>query len=188
MGTNSRSKDDWWTGSCWFCTFATRRRASSRQVDEHTASSNVRRHSTIALQTSPSDAQFSGASWQQVTVNNSPMARTVFAPLREDATSSTKQEVHNVFHCPTENFFKFRLWFLGDRLCYRKVRCLSCLSVCLSCLWHWCIVAKRLDESRWNLKFLRKVANRQTDRQTNNDDYISSLAEAMKWAYRQLPV
>jgi len=22
---------------------------------------------------------------------------------------------------------------------------------CLSCLWHWCIVAKRLDGSRWNL-------------------------------------
>ena len=29
--------------------------------------------------------------------------------------------------------------------------CLSCLSVCLSCLWRSCTVAKRLDESRWNL-------------------------------------
>jgi len=29
----------------------------------------------------------------------------------------------------------------------------SCLSYpcCLSCLWRWCIVAKRLDGSRWNL-------------------------------------
>jgi len=26
-----------------------------------------------------------------------------------------------------------------------------CLSVCLSCLWRWCTVAKRLDGSRWNL-------------------------------------
>jgi len=29
-------------------------------------------------------------------------------------------------------------------LCYRTV-------VCLSCLWRWCTVAKRLDGSRWNL-------------------------------------
>jgi len=26
-----------------------------------------------------------------------------------------------------------------------------CLSVCLSCLWRSCTVAKRLDGSRWNL-------------------------------------
>ena len=26
-----------------------------------------------------------------------------------------------------------------------------CLSVCLVCLWCWCIVAKRMDGSRWNL-------------------------------------
>ena len=32
-----------------------------------------------------------------------------------------------------------------------SVRCLSVLSVCLSCLWRWCIVAQRLDGSRWNL-------------------------------------
>jgi len=25
------------------------------------------------------------------------------------------------------------------------------LSVCLSCLWRWCTVAKRLHGSRWNL-------------------------------------
>jgi len=31
-------------------------------------------------------------------------------------------------------------------LCYQTI----CLSV-LSCLWHWCTVAKRLDGSRWNL-------------------------------------
>jgi len=31
-------------------------------------------------------------------------------------------------------------------LCYHPV----CL-YCLLCLWHWCIVAKRLDGSRWNL-------------------------------------
>jgi len=37
--------------------------------------------------------------------------------------------------------------FLGDRLCYRTV----VLSVCLSCLWRWCIVAKRLDGSRCHL-------------------------------------
>ena len=29
------------------------------------------------------------------------------------------------------------------------------------------------------LKFLRKVANRQTNRETNNDDYITSLAEVI---------
>jgi len=28
-------------------------------------------------------------------------------------------------------------------------RCLSC--PVLACLWRWCIVAKRLDGSRWNL-------------------------------------
>jgi len=30
------------------------------------------------------------------------------------------------------------------------IRLLPVLSVCVSCLWHWCIVAKRLDGSRWN--------------------------------------
>ena len=34
--------------------------------------------------------------------------------------------------------------------CYCTVVCPVCLSV-LSCLWHWCIVIKRLDRSRWNL-------------------------------------
>jgi len=29
-------------------------------------------------------------------------------------------------------------------------RCLSCF-VYLSCLWRWCIIAKWLDGSRWNL-------------------------------------
>jgi len=29
--------------------------------------------------------------------------------------------------------------------------------------------------------FLRKVANKQTNRQTNNDDYISSFAEVIKY-------
>jgi len=35
-------------------------------------------------------------------------------------------------------------------LCYRTVVCLSC-PVCLSCLWRWCVVTKRLDESRCHL-------------------------------------
>jgi len=32
-------------------------------------------------------------------------------------------------------------------LCYRTI----VLYVCPVCLWHWCIVAKRLDGSRWNV-------------------------------------
>ena len=34
-------------------------------------------------------------------------------------------------------------------LCYRTVVC-PVLSVCLSCLWRWCSVAKQLDGSRWD--------------------------------------
>jgi len=30
-------------------------------------------------------------------------------------------------------------------------RCLSVCPVCLSCLWRWCTVARRLDGPRWNL-------------------------------------
>jgi len=45
--------------------------------------------------------------------------------------------------------------FLGDvvkrfALCYRTAFC-PVLSVCLSCLWRWCIVAKRLGGSRCHL-------------------------------------
>jgi len=41
-------------------------------------------------------------------------------------------------------------WPLLKRIaqCYWTV----VLSVCLSCLWRWCTVAKRLDGSRWNLQ------------------------------------
>jgi len=42
----------------------------------------------------------------------------------------------------------FVKWFA---LCYRTV-------VCLVCLWCWCIVAKRLDVSRWNLAWRKASA------------------------------
>jgi len=48
-----------------------------------------------------------------------------------------------------ENFVRHRK-LLGDRsvaLCCQTVFC----PVCPVCLWRWCTVAKRLDESRWNL-------------------------------------
>jgi len=44
--------------------------------------------------------------------------------------------------------FKHRPLFLGDRLCNGSPYAIGPLSFCL---WRWCIVAKRLDGSRWNL-------------------------------------
>jgi len=33
----------------------------------------------------------------------------------------------------------------------RRMLSVRCMSVCPVCMWRWCIVAKRLDGSRWNL-------------------------------------
>jgi len=45
--------------------------------------------------------------------------------------------------------------FWATALCYLPDHCLSVclsvLSVCPVCLWRWCIAAKRLGGSRWNL-------------------------------------
>ena len=97
--------------------------------------------------------------WQPAVYTIQPVVNPVWQPVWQQVVSCKRGfnvpciGLHTMYVCNIHTF-KGNFWATVSKTVrpMLSVRCLSCLSVCLSvCLWRSCTVAKRLDRSRRNL-------------------------------------